>query len=397
MQRARRTRFVFFHADDRDFFDVARLLRGEAKAVTVRQLHAISILAGDEIPLTQSDLDALLAIPSNEWVDVDETPTLRAFAESGLILTDDEKPALARFRERDELLTDTSWNIYGALYHSMTRWGGVDVELNEKTQVPEWFLDEVAEDTVARFGPPPSHFHSVERALSVHQLPRVPGDGSLYGALAARRTTRLFASDSRITEGQLAQILFHAFGCQGYLPVGAGVVALHRTSPSGGGLHPIEVYPLLVGVEGYEPGLYHYDVEQHALELLERLDADAAAELADAFTCGQFYFRGASALFLLTARFERTFWKYRHERAYAVVLFDAAHLSQTFQLVCADLGLGSFVTSAVNVADVDARLGIDGFSEGALALVGCGVRSAEQSFLNPEFLPYTPGETWSAG
>ena len=397
MQKARRTRFLFFHAEDRGFFDVARLLRGEATAVSVRQLHAISILAGDEIPLTQSDLDALLAIPSDEWVDVEETEKVRTFAESGLIVTDDGGPALVRFRERDELLTDRGWNIYAALYHSMTRWGGLDIELNEKTQVSESFLDEVAEDTVARFGPPPSHFHSVEDATSVRQLPPAPANGSLYGALAARRTTRLFAADSRLTEQQLAHVLFHAFGCHGYLPVGAGVVALHRTSPSGGGLHPIEAYPLLVGVDGYEPGLYHYNVEQHALEQLERLDADTAAELADAFTCGQFYFRGASALFLLTARFERTFWKYRHERAYAVVLFDAAHLSQTFQLVCADLGLGSFVTSAVNVADVDARLGLDGFSEGALALVGCGVRSTEKSFLNPEFLPYTPREERSPG
>jgi hypothetical protein len=47
----------------------------------------------------------------------------------------------------------------------------------------------------------------------------------------------------------------------------------------------------------------------------------------------------------------------------------------------------------VNVANIDARLGIDGFSEGALAVVGCGVPSAEESFLNPEFLPYVPRET----
>jgi putative peptide maturation dehydrogenase len=393
VQRARRTRFLFFHAEDRGFIDVARLLRGEAKAVSILQLHAISILAANEIPLTESDLDALFAIPSNDWVDVNATPTVRMFAENGLVVTDDPDPSLRAFYDRDELLTTGAWNIYTALYHSMTRWRGVDVELNETTQVPESLLEEVAEDTVTRFGLPPSHFHSVDRPLSIRELPLVSGNGSLYGALTARRTTRLFAPGSHLTEQQLAQVLLHAFGCHGYLPVGAGVVALHRTSPSGGGLHPIEVYPLLISVEGYDAGLYHYNVERHALEQLERLDPEQAAALADAFTCGQFYFRGASVLFLLTARFERTFWKYRHERAYAVVLFDAAHLSQTFQLVCADLGLGSFVTSAVNVADVDARLGVDGFSGGALALVGCGVRSSEASFLNPEFAPYTPRET----
>jgi nitroreductase len=71
---------------------------------------------------------------------------------------------------------------------------------------------------------------------------------------------------------------------------------------------------------------------------------------------------------------------------------DAAHLSQTFYLVCADLGLGAFVTAAINGANIEERLGLDGFGEGALAVCGCGVPAGGASPLEPEFLPYIPGE-----
>jgi putative peptide maturation dehydrogenase len=393
VQKVRRTRFLFFYAEDRGFVDVAELLRGTLRPVSVRQLYAISILTGQEHPITDADLDALLAIPSDQWVDANGTPRLGEFARNGLIVTDDDEAPLAELRRRDEQLDSAGWNVYSALYHSMTRWRDVDVELDERTQVPDALVEEVGRRVVAKGGLPPPHFHTLERPLDVRDLPLARAAGGLYDALSARRTTRIFASGSSLGERELAQLLYYVFGCHGYLELTEGIVGLHRTSPSGGGLHPIEVYPLLLSVEGYEPGIYHYNVERHALELLERLTRADAVELADHFTCGQFYFKSAHALFLLTARFDRTFWKYRHERAYAVVLLDAAHLSQTFYLVCADLGLGSFFTAAVNVGNIDARLGLDGFSEGALAVVGCGVPSTEETFLNPRFERYVPRET----
>jgi nitroreductase len=72
---------------------------------------------------------------------------------------------------------------------------------------------------------------------------------------------------------------------------------------------------------------------------------------------------------------------------------DAAHLSQTFYLLCAELGLGAFVTAAINGADIDDRLGLEQFEESALAICGCGTPSPSPSGLDPEFLPYVPRET----
>src|SRR5262249_6768642 len=154
--------------------------------------------------------------------------------------------------------------------------------------------------------------------------------------------------------------LYYVWGCQGHLPMLDRVVALKKTSPSDGSLHPIEVYPLLINVEGVQAGLYHYDVECHSLELIRGLSREDGSALANRFTANQSYPRWAQAIFVMTARFARNYWKYRrHEKTYSVLLMDAAHLSQTFYLVCTELGLGSFVTAAINGGDIEESFSLD--------------------------------------
>lgn len=190
-------------------------------------------------------------------------------------------------------------------------------------------------------------------------------------------------------------MLGEVFGCRASTSVyGDVVVALRKSSPSAGGLHPIEAYPLVRNVAGIAPGLYHYRVRDHVLELVTPLDSGRAATAISSFTTGQSYLASAAAAVVLTGRFERTFWKYqRHPTAYASVLMDAAHLSQSFYLVCAELGLGAFFTNLLNAGNVEQALGLDGVREGALAVCGCGVPSSADSPLDPEFLPYVPGNT----
>jgi SagB-type dehydrogenase family enzyme len=128
--------------------------------------------------------------------------------------------------------------------------------------------------------------------------------------------------------------------------------------------------------------------------MLEGLDTGEARRLATFFMCGQKYFGMAHATFILTARFDRSHWKYRrHQKAYASILMDAAHLSQTLYLVAAELGLGgAFVTLAVNARDIDQRLGLDGVSEGVVAAIGCGRRAPGQSPLELRFSSEPPEE-----
>jgi SagB-type dehydrogenase family enzyme len=150
----------------------------------------------------------------------------------------------------------------------------------------------------------------------------------------------------------------------------------------------VEAYPIVSNVRDVEPGIYHFDGRDHALTLLEPLAADEARRTATTFMCGQSYFGRAHVSCVLTARFYRNHWKYRrHDKAYTGILMDAAHLSQTLYLVSTDLGLGAFVTVAINSLDIEERLGLDGAEEGVVAIVGCGPRAAGGSPLELSFTP----------
>jgi putative peptide maturation dehydrogenase len=392
MPRTRRTRYLFFRVSDRAELDVGALLRGSVRLDIGIGFQAVSILDGSEHPLSRGELDLLLSIPADRYVDVSDGRIDR-LARCGLLLIEDGVDELAELRKRDERLAETQWDIYAALYHVMTRWRDVRRE-PALLGADELVFRETVDDFVARYGEPPSHFHAVEQPLAVRELPVARSDKGLSALLEKRRTSRSFDASRRVTESELAALLYETYGARGYARLSDAFAGLRKSSPSGGGLHPIEAYPLVIDVVGLEPGLYHYGVERHVLELIQSLGQEEAAELAGDFTCGQQWFSAASALVVMTARFERSFWKYRHnEKAFGVILMDAGHLSQTFYLVCAALDLGAFVTAAINSANIDERLGLDGLAEGAIAIVGCGRLATERCHLEPEFQPYAPRET----
>ena len=84
---------------------------------------------------------------------------------------------------------------------------------------------------------------------------------------------------------------------------------------------------------------------------------------------------------LKNARFDRMFWKYRrHAKAWRAVHLDAGHLSQTMYLSATELGLGCFVTAAINDREVGEALGLPPLCEGAIALVGFGPRSDQKTY-----------------
>jgi putative peptide maturation dehydrogenase len=290
------------------------------------------------------------------------------------------------------VLTSVAWHPGAALFHFSTRLEDSDLALpSDQAQVAA-NASRAAAEFVERHGPPPPHFHST--GGETVELPPAGREGGLYEALARRRTTRGFDAARPVTLEQLAVVLHEVFGARAFSRVHDDeVVILRKGSPSGGGLHPVEAYPVLRSVEGARPGLYHYAVREHMLELVAPLDVAQAGAAISSFTTGQSYFASAAAAIVLTGRFERSFWKYReHPTAYAAVLMDAAALSQSLYLVCAELGLGAFFTNLLNAKNVEAALGLDGYREGAVALAGFGVPASE-SPLDPEFLPYVPGNT----
>jgi putative peptide maturation dehydrogenase len=361
---ARRTRYLFLRPQDDG------------------SLVAVSVLKGEEVALDAERVDLLLALPADRWTGLEASGNPAAvleLARHGLVVTDGADETLAELRRRDEQLAAPAWNRYAALYHSLTRWRGVRAVVAGEAPLPR----------VPGRWPPPPHFHRIPDPAATSRLPVMDPPRPLYDLLRRRKTTRGFDPGAALSLEELATVLRWVWGCHGTHEVTPDLTILKKTSPSGGSQHPGEVYPLVRAVEGVEPGLYHYAVEAHELEQLEPLTGEAAADLVVELTAGQEHFRAAQVLFLLTARFPRNFWKYQaHAKAYRAVLFDAAHLSQTLYLVCADLGLGAFVSGAINEADIDRRLGLRAFSEAAILVCGCG--RPVPSDREPPFRPFAP-------
>src|SRR5208283_480014 len=180
---------------------------------------------------------------------------------------------------------------------------------------------------------------------------------------------RIFSQDPASRES-VSKLLQTTWGVQGYIESpGLGPLAL-KTSPSGGARHPIEVYLMALRVDGLDPGLYHYDARDHALELIS---SKATPQVARDYCADQPYVADAAALFIMTALFARTMWKYQHPRAYRVVLLDAGHLGQTFCLTATRMGLAPFSTAALKDTLIERDLGIDGISESVLYVTGIGM------------------------
>ena len=388
-QRVRRARYLFLTFTDTPTLDVAAFLRGDVRMGTAGQAIALSVLRGEAFPLADADVELLGSVGTADWTDaggLDESRVAQ-LVERGLLVSDAGDGDAAELRRREEAIAAANWQPYPLLLHALTRWRGIG---REAVPLDTGILDATLDAFLDRHGaPPPALYH---REGPQVELPFDEGS-PLADELARRRTTRVF-DRRRIGLAELAALLRWTFGAHGYARAHDDFVGLAKTSPSAGGLHPVEAYPLLLRVDGAEPGVYHYDAGRHALTELRSIDVGSAEELAARCGAGQPWLRDAAAVVLLTARFERTFWKYRgNNRAYIALLMDAAHVSQTFQLLATERGIGSMVTAAVNAAEVDEELGIDGYAEGALALLACGPAADGPSPLQPEFQPFVPRET----
>jgi len=137
-----------------------------------------------------------------------------------------------------------------------------------------------------------------------------------------------------------------------------------RTVPSAGALYPIETYLIINNVEDLEKGLYHYDIQAHALEELKV--GSFSERIADA-ALGQEMIVDAPVVLIWTGVFERSKWKYA-QRAYRYVYLDAGHIAQNLALSATSIGLGSCQIGAFFDDEINQIISIDGEEESVLYL-----------------------------
>lgn len=192
--------------------------------------------------------------------------------------------------------------------------------------------------------------------------PQRTGGAPIWGALQQRRSVRQF-QDAPLTNAELSQLLWAAQGVTRFnRDVG------FRTAPSAGALYPVETYLALHAVQGIEPGLYHYVVEEHELEQLRVGDL---REVVAQAALDQPVAARAGVVFIWTAIFERSRWKYK-QRAYRYIYLDAGHIAQNVALGAAALGLGSCQIAAFYDEETNDLLGVDGQDESAIYMTAVG-------------------------
>jgi SagB-type dehydrogenase family enzyme len=205
-------------------------------------------------------------------------------------------------------------------------------------------------------------------------LSRSSGRSEFAQVLRNRRTWRRF-STSPVPLQQLGEILDLTFGIQAWVDVpGLGKAAV-KTSPSGGGLHPVEAYVVARKVRGLRSGIYHYDAKGHRLEWLR---GGITRGTIKKYLGNQWWFADAAFYVLMTAVFPRTWWKYHYARVYRAILLEAGHLCQSFCLTATWRGLAPFCTIALADSQWEKLLGIDGVSESILYAAGAGMRPANE-------------------
>ncbi len=183
---------------------------------------------------------------------------------------------------------------------------------------------------------------------------------SLEEAVEARRSRRTY-SGQPLPLTELSRLLYAAQGItqrQGEL----------RAAPSAGALYPIELYAVVHNVAGLGPGLYHYAVSAHELELVRPGDQRAAVTKAG---LGQGHLGQANVCFVLSAIFQRLRWKYR-ERTYRYALLEAGHIGQNLYLAATSMGMGACAVGAFLDDDLNGLLGVDGEEEAALLMIAGG-------------------------
>lgn len=328
------------------------------------------------VPIGLDVLAVLQAVPRDEWTPLADlaathgSEAIDALLAAGLLVHDGDEAQTADARARDDATRDIAWWPPALIAQAHGAWADVDIEERSGRG-----LMLTSEQMVEAWGAAPEQDYRRAPDTTAQPLapPRRTGFDDL---LEARRTCRNFAPDGVLSAEDFATMLRRVWGAFGTKTLAPGAVAVKKNSPAGGGLHAVEAYVLVQRVEGVAPGFYHYLSMAHALEPLRALSPAEAKDFAHRFVAGQDWFEDAPAMVIMAARFDRLFWKYRrHTKAWRVVHLDVGHLSQTMYLSATELGLGCFVTAAINDRVVEEALALPPLREGAIALVGFGPRS----------------------
>lgn len=192
-------------------------------------------------------------------------------------------------------------------------------------------------------------------------------------AIKKRASWRDFSGNIDMKE--VSKVLYYANGFRELVDTDLGI--LQKTNaPSAGSRHPIEVYTILQRVDGIADGIYHYDNENHLLEVI----SESLPEENELFKIynNQNNLAKANIILFMTSIHRRTSWKYG-PRAYRFIHLDAGHIGQNLYLIAEAMGLGCCAVGGWNDESTNGLLKIDGIRELVVYSVVVGKKAMESS------------------
>lgn len=374
--RIRRCAYLHISVEQSKTLDFTALLSGKSAVIVRNVRQALAAHLDQPVEIDAGEMQTLAELDPETWTLHDALAATHdaaciegLLAKQLLLAEDDASPAA----QRDRDLRASHWHGGAAIAHALSRWSHTDSIAEQR----ESRLQSV-DDMVEAFGPPPSHFHRRDDAVTRVALGE-PARTELDELLERRATCRNFDLSQSVSTAQLSALLKRVFGVQGTEELAPGAVALKKNHPSGGGLHPVEAYLIVQQVDGLAPGLYHYNVEAHALDLLGAMPADDARAFAMTAVAGQEYFADAPVMVVMAARFARSMWKYRnHPKIYRAILLEMGHISQNLYLTATEMNLAAFITAAINEVEIEQAFALEPLTEGPLCVCGFGVRAREK-------------------
>jgi SagB-type dehydrogenase family enzyme len=200
--------------------------------------------------------------------------------------------------------------------------------------------------------PPPEQQEVASSSGALINLPepRRQGDISVEEALDRRESLRSYG-ETTLSLSEIGQLLWSAAG------LGMDAVSgATRTSPSAGGIYPIELYLVNGETEGLEAGIYLYDAPSHSLASVS--SGDVREKLADA-ALSQGFISQAPVSIVMVADYGRSTGRYG-DRGERYAHMDAACASENVALQAEAMGLGTVVVGAFSDDAVAGIINTDG-------------------------------------
>jgi SagB-type dehydrogenase family enzyme len=214
-----------------------------------------------------------------------------------------------------------------------------------------------------------ANYRAYPEAPRIALNPSIPEAlSSFYTLTRSRRSRRNYLGLS-LTRDELEALLHTACGVTG-TKSSAGREAKLRAYPSSGALYAVEIYALLLRVEGLDPAIYHYRPVENMLEVVKSaIDQDTI--IGAVLPMERQMVSGAAAMICLTGNFPRHERKYG-EGGYRMLIAEAGHISQNLVLAATALGLAARPFGGVFDGLLNQDLGLEETEEEFLLAVLVG-------------------------